>query len=117
METTTSIDELVQFIRYEMSISDRVPITEDSMLESDLGITGDDGVDLINAIEKAFDIVIFDSGKPTYNVFNLKENEYLFHSEGWDFWGLIQCTVKPISVGDLHQAIVKLQHNHTDGTP
>lgn len=99
-----------------MSITDQKKITGNSMLESDLGITGDDGIDLLKSIEEAFDVVFSDSENGYRTIFNLKKNEYLFHAEGLDLFGLVEFMfrksrkgVKSISVSDLHQVIVKLQ--------
>lgn len=108
------MEDLVGLIRQEMCISDRKQITEATMLEADLGITGDDGIELINAVDKAFNLELDSSGSRLREVFNLKENEYLFYSEGFDFWGLSELLfgsskVKSISVGDLYHAIVNLQ--------
>jgi hypothetical protein len=50
--------------------------------EGDLGLTGDDGTDLLTATEKRFDVTFDDSETGIPETFDLRPNEYLFNSEG-----------------------------------
>lgn len=55
-EAFVSLEDLMEFIRLHQSIPRDVAITSDSCLERDLGITGDDGAELLVAIEKRFQV-------------------------------------------------------------
>ena|SRR3569833_1156039 len=114
MTTAISMDELIAFIREHQGISPKQEITESSLLENNLGITGDDGCELIQAIERQFGILFSRSGGSLGEAFDLSEGECLFHSEGTNlFWlthrlfGRDQENVKAITVGDLHLAVCR----------
>jgi acyl carrier protein len=51
-----SFAEFADFIRSQCGVSAKKNITPASKFEDDLGITGDDGVDLLKATEKRFDV-------------------------------------------------------------
>ncbi len=114
MNPTISIDELIAFIREHQGISPKQEITESSFLENDLGITGDDGCELIQAIERRFGILFSGSDGSLGEAFDLREGERLFHSEGMNlFWlihrlfGLDPENVKAVTVGTLHLAVCR----------
>jgi acyl carrier protein len=97
-----SVRQVGEFIREWGGISQSERIEEDTQLERDLGITGDDGEELILAIEKQFEISL------TRESFNLQANEDLFGPEAslGLFTGIFfsfkkKRIVRPITVGEL----------------
>ena len=114
MEPTLS--QVIDFIR-EFTGHRRIPIYEHSWLEADLGVTGDEGVDLLEEIAQAFDVQLYTDEEGYSKTFSLGENEYLFHGEGLDLFGIFRFVnwlrgipepvVRDLSVGQLHQALVR----------
>jgi len=100
-----SFDELAEVIA-EVTGVDRSRITPSARLEQDLGVTGDDGVELLQALAKKFGT---DFDRPDHG------GRYLFGAEGFDpispillrLLGRSSATVIPITVGDLHLAAVR----------
>jgi hypothetical protein len=107
-----TIENLIEVIRDCQGFSDKDQITENSDLEKDLGITGDDGSELLEEIEKQFSISFLGADGTIREIFGLAQNEFLFHSEcGVNLFGLIaslwrkeNAVVKSITVGQLYQA-------------
>ncbi len=97
-------------------------IFPETKLEDDLHIAGDDGVELLDKVEKHFSIC-FPSGSEFRELFDLSENEYLFTGEGFDPIGIslligwIRKKPKPIikdlSVGKFHQVLNKLKQTQS----
>jgi len=91
-------------------------IVADTRLDSDLGITGDDGSDLLDEAGRYFgaDLSGHDGFRTT---FGLAPNEYLFHAEGFDLVGASKVmggifrrsrpVVRDLTVGQLHEAICR----------
>jgi acyl carrier protein len=50
-----SLEEVIEFVR-EFSGDHKSVITEHTLLDADLGITGDDGVELLEDAEKRFGV-------------------------------------------------------------
>lgn len=73
--TALSFDDFTQFIREYWSLSRKKVINPETQFERDLGLTGDDGDDLLEAVAKRYEIEF------TSESFNLKPNEALFHDE------------------------------------
>lgn len=97
-----SIEQVGELVRRKAGLRPTVVISAETQLEHDLGITGDDGVELLRAAEKEFGVAF------TRESFNLKPDEYLFGPESslLDIvWSFRQCEIRPFSVGDLHTAI------------
>lgn len=94
---TPSFDEIAQLIA-EVTGVDRRRITPSARLEKDLGVTGDDGVQLLQALANKFDT---DFDRPDHG------GRYLFGPEGCVPLGLRSARVIPITVGDLHLAAVR----------
>jgi len=101
-----SFEEFADFVRSQCGVSRRKNITSESTFEKDLGITGDDGVDLLRATEKRFDVRLSDAEHGYRTTFDLGPNEFLFHSEGWFPW---PGSVREFKVGDLFDAVLKSQ--------
>ena len=55
---TLSFAEFADFIRSQCGVSAKKTITHESKFEDELGITGDDGVDLLKATEKRFNVPV-----------------------------------------------------------
>jgi hypothetical protein len=102
-------EELAAFIRDWAQVPVEQPIGPDTRFEDDLGITGDDGGALLQAVAKRFTVqlTIEDGYRKTLG---LGKNEYLFNSEGFAFWELLPfvsvSTVRTFTVGDLHDAMI-----------
>lgn len=82
-----SLADVITFIR-EFSVCRRENIDANTYLENDLGITGDDGVELLEGAGKVFGVSFSAEEDSFRDAFSLKEKEYLFHSEGIDFLAL-----------------------------
>src|SRR5262245_19362155 len=105
MDEPCSLLEFIDFIRETQRIPRSKEVLESSYLEKDLGITGDDGCELLEEIERRFKV----SFNPT--VLGLRDGQYLFHSEGGKILQLIASVlgrdfenVKSITVGELYRA-------------
>ncbi|MFD2936952.1 acyl carrier protein [Spirosoma flavum] len=109
MEAPT-FEQLADFVRQATGCSRNKIISPLTQFENDLGVTGDDGVELLEAVEKHFGIPLTNAEGQLCASFGLKSGEYLFHSEGWSLplwwfgWGQ-----KPIihnfTVGELHAVL------------
>ncbi|WP_058187953.1 DUF1493 family protein [Terracidiphilus gabretensis] len=108
---TPSFEQLAECIRRECGLRKDKHIDPDTQFERDLGITGDDGGELLEAVEKQYQVEF------THESFGLEFNEYLFNSEGFDaFPVFIQSLfgkpipeVRSFTVGELHKAVLKEQ--------
>jgi acyl carrier protein len=110
---TLSFDQFVSFIRTWGSVSKKKQISPETQFERDLGITGDDGSDLLIATEKQFCIRLSSEESGYRETFGLEPNEYLFNSEGFGMGaGLSDLitifntpTVRAFTVGELFSAV------------
>jgi hypothetical protein len=122
MAESISFEQLAEFIRDSACIGSRKAIARETQFERDLGITGDDGCELLEATEKRFDVKLHSEEDGYRATFNLGPNEFLFHSEGgfmlplYDSNPLITIfgsetvslgdeNVRAFSVGELYEAI------------
>ncbi len=105
---TPSFEEVAEVIRHTALLPPDREIARSTRLEDDLGITGDDGGDLISVVSVRFAVEL------TRSAFGLSASEYLFHNEGIDPFGLVafvlrlsgrEYRVRPLTAGDLHRAI------------
>lgn len=101
-----SFENFVDFINDNFLFSTLNTITRDTLVEKDLGITGDDGDEFLLAIQDEFLIDANLIGR----TLGLKDGQYLFHSEGsWLTQKLFKDnTVIPFTVGQLYDVVVKL---------
>ena len=107
---TATFDDVVRAIRASQSIRGHLMITGATLLEDDLGITGDDGCDLLADLERTFGISFADSDGSLREAFGLEQDQFLFHGEGWNPLALFRKeNVKALTVGQLHQVIVARQ--------
>ena len=85
--------ELVAFVREQIG-EHVMPITRETLIEDDLGVTGDDAEDLIIALGKKYNI----------NIENFNFRKYFYGEPGvFDFQDQI---IKPFTIGHLEKAIV-----------
>ncbi len=105
---TPSFDCFADFVRNQARLSAKKRITPDTQFERDLGITGDDGGQLLLATEKTFGICLHSEESGYRETFHLSPNEYLFNSEGWDLNALFSTkTVRAFTVGELFNALTR----------
>jgi hypothetical protein len=112
-----TFDDVAEFVRRWARIPAKKPITSDTQFERDLGITGDDGGELLEAAEVQFKVNLRDGDNGYRTIFKLGPNEYLFNSEGFsigsggtDMITLFTNTnpsVRRFTVGELYDAIGK----------
>ncbi len=113
-----SIIEVINFIR-EYSGIRKKHIDENTYIDRELGITGDDGVELLEEAEKVFEVSFESEVHNLRTLFSMKENEYLFHAEGFDLFGISRFIdwlrgkhrpiIRDLTVGEFHQALVILR--------
>jgi acyl carrier protein len=85
-----SFEQFAAFIREFNKLSPKIVITTATRFEKDLGITGDDGGDLLKEVEKHFGVQLSSRKHGVRHAFKLKPNENLFHSEGTDLLGFFR---------------------------
>jgi hypothetical protein len=105
------------FVRDWARIPSKKQITPETEFERDLGITGDDGGELLEAAQKQFKMNLTDGENGYRTIFKLDLNEYLFNSEEFsigpgdtDMITLFTNTnpsVRAFTVGELYEAIQK----------
>ena len=108
MEILT-FERFTDFLRQWRRIPKPKMITSETQFDRDLGITGDDGQDLLDATEKEFGIRLSSEDHGYRETFNLAPNEYLFQSEGGVVWEPTTLfgttTVRAFTVGELYEAV------------
>ncbi|MDI9220846.1 hypothetical protein QMZ30_08030 [Pantoea sp. EA-12] len=114
MEPT--LQQVIDFVR-EISGDVKSVITEETRLEADLGIAGDDGVELLEEAEKRFGVLFVTEERSFKETFGLGENEYLFTAEGLDLFGVgrligwlgrePRTVVRDLTVGELWRVLVE----------
>ncbi|MCS3424689.1 hypothetical protein M2403_003312 [Rahnella sp. BIGb0603] len=116
-----SLCDVIDFIREETGCRNDF-IDENTRIEHDLGVSGDDGEYFLEAAQKFFGVSLDTEELSFRSLFGLQDNEYLFHSEGLDLLG-INCLIdwlrgiKPpvivdLTVGQFHQALIRVsEHN------
>jgi len=110
-----TFEGFADFLRKYWEIPDRNRVSPETHFERDLGLTGDDGNDLLEATEKRFDVTLCSEETGVRGTFNLGPNEYLFHSEGRDvfpfrftaLFNAAEPTVREFTVGELFEVVRK----------
>jgi len=106
-----SFDEFAEFIRQWAGLWRKKRIAPETEFERDLGITGDDGCELLEATEKRFNVTLSSDEQGYRKTFNLGPNEFLFHAEGIGPWPPYPLTiftapvVRAFTVGELYNAV------------
>jgi len=120
MNQELTIDNLILLIREFQCITNKTEINETTLLEHDLGITGDDGCELLEEIENSFNLSFTGEDGSLREYFDLEEDQFLFHSEGLDLFGIFSLifgrkpeNIKPITIGDLFNATIKAKNKVT----
>lgn len=118
-----TLSQVIEVVR-QSSGHHRKRIDENTLIEADLDICGMDGDALIEDCEAAFDVTLVteDGYEKT---FSLAENEFLFSTEGIDYFGICRLirrlrgipepVIRDLTVGELHAVLVKAvreQINH-----
>lgn len=108
---TPTLEEVIEFVRDFTGLKASRLITKDTKLDADLGLTGDDGDEFLQEASKRLKAVLSDEATGYRSTFSLADDEYLFHSEGFDPLGIAALfrprapKVRDLSVGELHAAI------------
>lgn len=118
MSEDLTFDEFAQWLPEYWRVPNRKAITPETQFERDLGLTGDDGDELLIAAEKRFEVRLGSEETGVRETFNLQPKEYLFHSEGWgpspaEFISLFSDTpafVRSFEVGELFEAIMRIKN-------
>lgn len=110
--------EFEHFLRKHLDLDQHDKVIPTTLFEDHLGVSGDDGVDLLDATEKQFGV----SFEPLWETFSMQPNEYLFHGEGfgqidlpwlmgklWPFGPSIwkPTTCRKFTVGELYEAVYR----------
>lgn len=85
-----SLEQVIDVIRQSTGHT-KYAIDADTWIENDLHICGDDGTELLEECEQAFRVKLGTEEDGIKKVFSLAENEYLFSSEGIDFYVSVGC--------------------------
>lgn len=93
MVVDDEVFEELKTLIIKMSGADDEPITVDTSLENDLGITGDDAIDLLLAYRDQFKV----------DVRNFMAGDY-FNAEGTMIFFMSR--MKPFTVGHLYKGII-----------
>jgi hypothetical protein len=119
-----TFDEFAAWLREYWSVPAGKAIVPETQFERDLGLTGDDGDDLLVSAEKEFEVRLGNEETGVLETFDLQPNEYLFNSEGWGpslaelislFSGSPSPTVRSFTVGELFEAVRRIKAKNRDG--
>ena len=120
-----SFEEFATFVRDWAKIPKPKEITPETLFEDDLGITGDDGCELLEEAERRFAVRLSSPERGYRETFDLAPHEVLFNSEGFGpnwhdimalFWPrVIPSSVKRFTVGELFVAVrnARAQRNNS----
>jgi hypothetical protein len=111
-------NDVAQFVMDWAHIPTKKQITPETQFERDLGITGDDCDELLDAVQTRFKVRLSDGENGYRTIFKLGPNEYLFNSEGLPWFGGTgvmplfghpdtKFNVRSFTVGELCEAIQK----------
>ena len=114
--TAPSFSDVAEFVRAFAGLGRTRIIAPQTFLDADLGITGDDGSDLLLEAAEHFSSRLLGADGYT-TTFSLAQNECLFGSEGLDLLGIgalayrlsgqPKNVVRDLTVGELHNAICR----------
>jgi hypothetical protein len=114
--TVPSFDEFAVSLRKFLGVSAKRPISRSTRFEKDFGVTGEDGVDVLEWAAKTFGAELASNEHGYRQTFGLGENEYLFNSEGFGcllslFWPTPKTTVREFTIGELYDAVCQTQRH------
>ena len=117
MDETPSFDAVAAFVRQFAGLRQKHVVEPSTRCDADLGITGDDGDDLLKEASSYFRVQLAHPVEGYRKTLGLAADEYLFHSEGLDLLGVSAIIrwlqkeslprVRDLTVGELHNAIVR----------
>ena len=117
MENDLTFERVASWLRAYRRVPARKAITPETQFERDLGITGDDGIEMLKAAEQNFKVEFENEEAGLRETFNLQPNEYLFNAEGWgpspaEFIALFSgrsTVINKFTVGELYEAISRIK--------
>lgn len=80
-----TLSQVISFIRECQALDSSTAVDGSTRLEADLGITGDDGFNLLQQAERRFNAALCDPITGFRPAFDLRPDDYLFRSEGHSF--------------------------------
>ncbi len=83
--------EVISLVREFTGLRPDRPITAEARIEADLGITGDDGIDLVRAVETRFDVNLGVADGNLRRVFDLGRTSSSSAPKGWRFHSSVGC--------------------------
>ena len=109
----SSFEELASLIRKHQGFRPDKRILPEFQFERDLGVTGDDGVEILEEVQNRYGIEF------SRKSLDLEDNEYLFHPEGFapfpfvfqSLFGRATPTVRLFTVGELYSALKREMEN------
>ena len=129
---TISFEEFKQLMREIVDLDANYPLTTETYFEKDLGVTGDDGYELLVDIENSLEIEFLTAGDNCQEIFGLEPGQYLFHSEGINLTGLFETLfrflsnepytiekyseVQDLTVGKLYEVVTRIQRINGEKT-
>lgn len=122
-----SANDVVAFVRDFASVPRSRHIALNTRLEADVGVTGDDGDELLRAAEREFRAPLTSREHGIAQMLGLGEHEFLFRPEGFDplwLFGLTRRlrrlprpTYRDVTVGELHSATLQgVGRDHPGGS-
>ena len=107
------LNAIIKLIRDFHGIPESVSIEANTKLEKELGITGDDGVELIEFLQDKMKLSFIGTDGTLSEAFDLSKNECLFNSEGFslNFFSKKE-KVKEIQVKDILLAVQRVNKNN-----
>ena len=107
------LNTVIKLIRDFHGISKSISIDADTKLEKELGITGDDGVELIEFIQDEMKLSFVGADGSLREAFDLDEDEYLFNGEGFSLnFFTKKEKIKDTKVKDIVLAINRVDKNN-----
>ena len=111
-----TLSQVIEVVR-QSSGHHRKLIDENTRIEADLDICGMEGDSLIEDCEEAFGVTLVTEEDGYEKTFSLAENEFLFSTEGIDYFGICRLirrmrgipepVIRDLTIGELHAVLVK----------
>jgi hypothetical protein len=123
MRQPPSLQDVELFVRDFARLRASYVLHPQTRLDADLGITGDDGDELLQRASKHFGVSLANPTHGYRETFSLAEDEFLFHGEGHDLLGISRLLqrllkvppqkVRDLTIAELHDAILRTKLNET----
>lgn len=118
-----SVEDVVAFVREFTRVGSRQPVNSQTRLEADLGVTGDDGADLLEATAARYGLDHEALGSALVETLGLGPDEFVFGPEGLDLIGIgalvrwVRREPRPsyrdLTVSELHGAVLAASRSHS----